>query len=37
LRIFECPKCEHVLRTTAEDPMKPGSTGWQHSGLKAPD
>jgi hypothetical protein len=37
LRIFECPKCEHVLRTTAEDPMKSGSTGWQHSGLKAPD
>jgi hypothetical protein len=36
LRTFECPKCEHVL-TTAEDPMKSGSTGWQHSGLKAPD
>ena len=37
LRTFECPKCEHVLRTTAQDPMKSGSTGWQHSGLKAPD
>src|ERR1700688_1517428 len=31
LRTFECPKCEHVLTTTAEDPMKSGSTGWQHS------
>ena len=34
-RTFECPKCEHVLRTTVEDPLKSG-IGWQHSGLRAP-
>jgi hypothetical protein len=34
LRTFECPKCSHVLTTTAEDPMS--NAGWQHSGLQAP-
>jgi hypothetical protein len=35
LRIFECPKCEHVHKVLVEDPMH-GKTSWQHSGLKAP-
>jgi hypothetical protein len=36
LRTFECPKCNHVLKTMAEDPMKSHNAGWQHSGLQAP-
>ncbi len=35
LRIFECPKCEHVQRMVVQDPMKSAS-GWQHSGLNSP-
>jgi hypothetical protein len=34
LRTFECPKCEHVLKTMVEDPMS--MAGWQYSGLQAP-
>jgi hypothetical protein len=34
MRTFECPKCKHVRRLLAEDPMK--STGWQDSGLNPP-
>jgi hypothetical protein len=37
LRTFECPKCEHVFRTTVEDPMKSAKAGWQNSGLRAPE
>ena len=33
LRTFECPKCEHVLRTMVEDPMKSDALGW----LASPD
>jgi hypothetical protein len=36
LRTFECPKCNHVHKTLAEDPMKSVS-GWQNSGLNAPN
>jgi hypothetical protein len=36
LRTFECPKCECVLRTLVEDPLKSGK-GWQHSGLRPPE
>jgi hypothetical protein len=28
LRTFECPKCEHVLRTMVEDPIKSDALGW---------
>jgi hypothetical protein len=28
LRTFECPKCERVVKTMVEDPMKSGVTGW---------
>jgi hypothetical protein len=37
LRTFECPKCEHVIKTMVDDPMKSSKvTGWQHSELKPP-
>ena len=37
LRTFECPKCEHVLRTMVEDPMKSDALGWLASpDLKSP-
>ena len=36
LRTFECPKCEHVHKMPAEDPMKSGNAGWTNSGLKPP-
>jgi hypothetical protein len=37
LRTFECPKCEHVHRVIAEDPLKSGTAaGWTHSELKPP-
>jgi hypothetical protein len=35
LRTFECPNCEHVLRTVVEDPMK-SDMGWQLSELRSP-
>jgi hypothetical protein len=37
LRIFECPKCEHVVRTMVEDPMKSADTGWTAGGLRPPE
>jgi hypothetical protein len=36
LRTFECPKCEHVLRTMVEDPMKSEVHGWLAGELKPP-
>jgi hypothetical protein len=37
LRTFECPKCEHVLRTMVEDPTKSDALGWLVSpDLKSP-
>ena len=36
LQTFECPKCEHVHKMPAEDPMKSGNAGWTNSGLKPP-
>jgi hypothetical protein len=32
LRTFECPKCEHVQKMLAEDPLKSANTGWTASG-----
>ena len=36
LRMFECPKCDHVHNVLVEDPMKSANAGWQHSELKPP-
>jgi hypothetical protein len=36
LRTFECPKCEHIHKVLAEDPMKSGMAGWLESELKPP-
>ena len=33
LRTFEYPKCQHVLRTIVEDPMKSDVTGWLNGEL----
>ena len=30
---FECPKCEHVLETMIEDPMKSDAAGWLNGEL----
>ena len=37
LRTFECPRCEHIHKVLVEDPMSSTTTGWQNSGLKAPE
>ena len=37
LRTFECPECEYVYQMVVGDPMNSGSSGWQHSELKAPE
>jgi hypothetical protein len=37
LRTFECPKCEHAEKRLVEDPMNSARSGWQNSGLKAPE
>jgi uncharacterized paraquat-inducible protein A len=36
LPTFECPRCEHLLRMLAEDPMKSAKAGWLHSALRPP-
>jgi len=37
LRTFECPKCEHVYKIVAGDPMKSGALGWINAGLRPPE
>jgi hypothetical protein len=37
LRTFECPKCEHVLKTMVEDPLKSDSAGWVSGELRPPE
>jgi len=37
LRTFECPKCEHVFKIVAGDPMKSDSMGWINAGLRPPE
>ena len=36
LRTFECPKCEHVLKTRVDDPFQSVNAGWDGGGLNAP-
>jgi hypothetical protein len=36
LRTFECPKCENVVKTMVDDPIKSGVASWQHGDLKPP-
>jgi hypothetical protein len=36
LRTFESRKCEHVLKTMVEDPMKSEKLGWLTGELKPP-
>jgi hypothetical protein len=37
LRVFECPKCEHVHQVLVENPFKSANTGWQNSNdLRSP-
>jgi hypothetical protein len=33
LRTFECPKCNHVHKTLAEDPMNSTKAGWLNGEL----
>jgi len=38
LRTFECPKCEHVQKVLAEEPIKSRMVGWLNSSeLKPPE
>jgi hypothetical protein len=37
VQTFECPKCEYVLKTLAQDPMKSAVAGWLNSGLRPPE
>jgi hypothetical protein len=37
LRTFECPKCEQILKTVVEDPLKSANAGWTGGGLKPPE
>ena len=32
MRTFECPKCKHVQKMMAEDPLKSANTGWTAAG-----
>jgi hypothetical protein len=36
LRMFECAKCENVLKVLVEDPLRSANTGWMAGGLKRP-
>ncbi len=36
VRTFECPKCDHVLQLTADDPMKSDAAAWANSDLNPP-
>ena len=35
-REFECPKCEHIQKTSVEDPMEFSKAGWTKSDLNPP-
>jgi hypothetical protein len=38
LRIFECPRCDRIQRTSVvSDPMSGDARGWLHGQLKSPD
>jgi hypothetical protein len=36
LLTFECPKCEHIQKTSVEDPMELSKAGWIKSDLNPP-